>query len=207
VAPAHSLVPAEVSADKAYDSGANLELLVSKGITGNISISRKANHVGSDLFTVEDFKYDHDSDTLTCPAGNTAVYHRRATFHTDKTRRNGYVFQFSPDQCNACSLKQRCHTASRGRSVAISCYEPLFQQMRERMTSEAGQEAYRNRYKIEHKIADLARYCNMRRCRYRGLARARIHTLLAAIASNIKRMARLLCPREERPPLELAVAC
>jgi hypothetical protein len=64
--------------------------------------------------------------------------------------------------------------------------------MRARMASEAGQEAYHTRYKIEHKVADLARYCGMRRCRYRGLVRAKIHTLLSAIASNVKRMARLL---------------
>jgi hypothetical protein len=44
-----------------------------------------------------------------------------------------------------------------------------------------------------HIVADMAKYCCMRRCRYRGLARAGIHTLLAAIASNVKRMARLCC--------------
>jgi IS5 family transposase len=75
--------------------------------------------------------------------------------------------------------------------------------MQERMKSEAGQEAYRNRYRIEHKVADLARWCGMRRCRYRGLARAKIHTLLSATVSNIKRMARLLY----KPPLEAALAC
>ena len=78
--------------------------------------------------------------------------------------------------------------------------------MKERMKSEAGQAAYRNRYKVEHKIADLARYCGMRHCRYRGLVRAKIHTLLSTIASNVKRMARLL--RKVTDPLlpEQAVA-
>ena len=71
--------------------------------------------------------------------------------------------------------------------------------MKERMETEEGKEAYRNRYKIEHKVADLARYCGMRRCRYRGILRAKIHTLLAAIVSNVKRMARLLCPERARP--------
>ena len=201
-----SLVPEEISADKAYDSGANLELLDSKGIIGHISLARKSNNKGSGLFTVEDFSYDAVNDTLTCPAGCMAVYHRRATFHTEKIRRNGYVFQFSPSQCNACSLKSKCHPGHRGRAVAISFYEPLFQQMRERMESEAGQTAYHNRYRIEHKIADLARYCGMRHCRYRGLSKAKIHTLLSAIASNVKRMARLLWNVTEGPPLELVMA-
>jgi transposase len=189
---AHSLVPEEISGDKAYDSGANLEMLDTKGIKGNISLTRKANHIGPELFTVDDFHYEADSDTLVCPAGCKATYSRRAVFHGKNSEKKGTVFQFHPEQCNACALKARCHTSHRGRAVYISYYHPLFQQMKERMESEAGQAAYRNRYKVEHKIADLARYCGMRHCRYRGLVRAKIHTLLSAIASNVKRMARLL---------------
>jgi hypothetical protein len=74
------------------------------------------------------------------------------------------------------------------------------------MESELGQEAYRKRYKVEHKVADLARYCGMRRCRYRSLTRAKIHTLLAAIVSNVKRMARLLWPIPDPSPPGLAMA-
>jgi hypothetical protein len=79
--------------------------------------------------------------------------------------------------------------------------------MKARMETEEGKAAYRNRYKIEHKVADLARWCGMRRSRYRGLTRAAIHTLLAAIVSNIKRMARLLWEIPEVPPPRPAVAC
>jgi transposase len=202
----HDIVPEEISADKAYDSGANLELLDSKGITGHISLTRKANHYVADLFNVDDFVYNADTDMLTCPAGHTAVYHRRAVFYGDRQTKKGTVFQFGPEQCNACHLKAKCHKSNRGRSVYISYYEPLFQQMKERLATEAGQEAYRQRYKIEHKVADLARWCGMRRCRYRGLARAKIHTLLAAIVSNVKRMARLLWQIPAPPPSKLVVA-
>jgi IS5 family transposase len=200
---AHALVPEELSGDKAYDSGANLEILNDAGITGYISLTKKTNHIDPDFFTVEDFRYDEANDSLTCPAGNAAPYHRRAVFDGEQ-KRKGSIFQFKPEQCNSCTLKGRCHKGERGRAVYISYYEPLFRQMKDRLASEEGKAIYRNRYRIEHKIADLARYCGMRRCRYRGLARARIHTLLAAIASNVKRMARLLYQKEESPPLELA---
>ena len=203
---AHSLVPEEISADKAYDSGANLEFLDSKGITGNIGLTKKANHVGPELFTVDDFHYDATTDTLTCPAGRVAARSRRAVFHGKNSDKKGTVFQFHPGQCDACELKAKCHKSNRGRTVYISYYHPLFQQMKERLASEAGQEAYRQRYKIEHKVADLARYCNMRRCRYRGLNRAGIHTLLAAIVSNVKRMVKLLWEIPETPPLGMGVA-
>ena len=74
------------------------------------------------------------------------------------------------------------------------------------MESDEGKEVYRNRYKIEHKVADLARWCGMRRCRYRGLVKAGIHTLLAAIASNVKRMAKLMWGKPDNYYLESPVA-
>ena len=63
-----------------------------------------------------------------------------------------------------------------------------------------------DRSKIEHRIADLTRYCGMRRSRYRGLVRTKVHVLLAAIASNVKRMARLLSRKPEPLPPEPALA-
>jgi transposase len=64
-----SLQPTEISGDKGYDSGANLEYLDDKGITGYISLSGKHHPSGLDLFKREDFLYDPFNYTLTCPAG------------------------------------------------------------------------------------------------------------------------------------------
>ena len=207
---ANALVPTELSADKAYGSGANLEMLQDEHVTGNISLIEKFNHISPDLFNQNDFKYDKDNDTVTCPAGCVASHSRRDLVMTEGTHRNGIVFQFTPRQCGNCALRPLCFQGAMkryGRVIHINIYEPLYRQMQERLKTTTGQEAYRNRYRIEHKVADLARYCGMRRCRYRGLERARIHTLLSAITSNIKRMARLLCPLPGKPPLETAWAC
>jgi hypothetical protein len=45
------------------------------------------------------------------------------------------------------------------------------------------------------------------RCRYRGLAKAKIHTLLSAIVSNVKRMARPLWKEPEIPGKVAPVPC
>ncbi len=74
------------------------------------------------------------------------------------------------------------------------------------LATEEGKQAYRNCYKIDQKVADLTRYCGMRRCRYRGLDRAGIHTLLATIDCNIKRMAKLLWGKPANYYFESAVA-
>jgi hypothetical protein len=192
---AHDLEPEELSGDKAYGTGVNLEILESRQITGYVSIKEKYNPNGADLFTQDDFQYDPLQDTLTCPAGWVVTGHQPDVVITEKMRRAGIVFNFKHDQCSNCELKTRCYPGKskvHGRQVHLSVYEPYYWEMKERMESEAGKEVYRNRYKIEHKVADLARYCGMRRCRYQGLVKARIHTLLSATVSNIKRMARLL---------------
>ena len=207
---AFALVPQELSGDKAYGIGANLEVLESKQVTGFLSLIAKYNRVGPDLFTQDDFKYDPASNTLTCPAGCVAARSRREIVLGKDQRRNGIIFQFTHRQCSKCELKPLCFTSKskiHGRAIHLSIYEPLFRQMKARMETEEGKAAYRNRYKIEHKVADLARWCGMRRSRYRGLTRAAIHTLLAAIVSNIKRMARLLWEIPEVPPPRPAVAC
>jgi IS5 family transposase len=205
-----NLHPTEISGDKGYDSGANLEYLEGKGITGYISLSGKHHPSGLDLFKRDDFTFDPVSGTLTCPAGCSVKASGREMVFREKQQRKGLIFQFTYKQCCDCELSPLCFKSDskiHGRNVRVNYYDPWYQQMKQRMESEAGKEIYRNRYKIEHKVADLARYCDMRRCRYRGLLKAKIHTLLAAIASNVKRMARLVCPRTGKvcPLIDLAL--
>jgi IS5 family transposase len=193
-----SIKPDQLSGDKGYGAGANLELLEDEHITGHISLSEKINPRGEEFFTREDFIYDPVQNTMTCPSGCVAKCQGREMVFREDQQRKGLVFQFTHKQCANCELKPLCFISDSkylGRSVRVNYYEPLYQQMKQRMESEEGKEAYRRRYKVEHKIADLARYCGMRRCRYRGLIRAKIHSLLAAIASNVKRMTKLVCPR------------
>jgi transposase len=216
-----SLTPSELSGDKGYDSGANLEYLDGKGITGYISLSQKNHPSGLDLFKRDDFNHDPVKNTLTCPAGYSVKASGREMVFREKQPRKGFIFQFTRKQCGSCELRPLCFIGNvnvHGRNVRINYYDPFYQRMKERMESEAGKEIYRNRYKIEHKVADLARYCGMRRCRYRGLIKAKIHTLLSAIASNVKRMARLLItnslfsagevrPKKEKVSLNMLATC
>jgi IS5 family transposase len=189
----HSIKPKELTGDKAYDWGENLELLDSKKTIANISISKQANRWnGPGYFAVDDFLYDHENNKLMCPAGHISTNCYRESLNNYHLNKPGYAFQFKASLCNVCPLKYKCVKNKKGRRVYISYYEPYYRQARQRLATEEGKQAYRNRSKIEQKVADLTRYCGLRRCRYHGLERAGIHTLLATIACNIKRMAKLL---------------
>jgi len=188
----HSLTPQELTADKAYDWGENLESLAGKNTIANIALTRQFNPRSAGCFTVDDFLYDPDNIQLMCPVGHISASCYRVVLSNSRLNKPGYAFQFKASLCNACPLKAKCVKNNEGRRIHISYYEPYFRMARERLATEEGKEAYRNRYKIEQKVADLTRYCGLRRCRYRGLGRAGIHTLLATTVCNIKRMVKLL---------------
>jgi len=188
----HSFKPQELTADKAYDWGENLEALANNQTIANIALSKVNNRNGAGYFTVDDFLYDPENIQLMCPAGHISSSCYQVVLSNYHLSKPGYAFQFKPSLCNACPLKAKCVKNSAGRRIHISYYEPYYRLARERLATEEGKQAYRNRYKIEQKMADLTRYCGLRRCRYRGLDRAGIHTLLATIVCNIKRMAKLM---------------
>ena len=188
----HSITPKELTADKAYDWGENLESLNGNKTVANIALSKQVNHRNEGYFTIDDFLYDPENIKLICPAGHISINRYKEILNGYPPDKPGYAFQFRASWCNACPLKSKCVKNKEGRRVYISYYEPYFRQARERLATEEGKQAYRNRYKIEQKIADLTRYCGLRRCRYRGLSRAHIHTLLATTVCNIKRMVKLL---------------
>jgi len=199
----HSIKPQELTADKAYDWGENLEALNSNKTIANIALSQQVNHRNAGYFTVEDFLYDPENNKLMCPAGHISTSCYREILYNNKP---GYAFQFKPSLCNTCPLKAKCVKNQAGRRVYISYYEPYYRLARERMATEEGKQAYHNRYKIEQKMADLTRYCGLRRCRYRGLDRAGIHTLLATTVCNIKRMVKLLWGKPDNYCLESPLA-
>jgi len=203
----HSINPKELTADKAYDWGENLESLGNNQTIANIALSKQVNHRnGAGYFTVDDFLYDPENIKLMCPAGHISTNCYNEILYNYQLNKPGYAFRFRPSWCNVCPLKPKCVKNKQGRRIYISYYEPYFRQARERLATEEGKQAYRNRYKIEQKVADLTRYCGLRRCRYRGLGRAHIHTLLATTVCNIKRMVKLLWGKPDNYYLESSVA-
>ncbi|MDP2664799.1 MAG: IS1182 family transposase [bacterium] len=202
----HSIKPKELTGDKAYDWGENLEALNSNKTIANIALSKQVNHRNEGYFTVDDFLYDPENIKLMCPAGHISTNRYKEILNGYPPNKPGYAFQFKASLCNECPLKAKCVKNKEGRRIYISYYEPYFRQARERLATEEGKQAYRSRYKIEQKIADLTRYCGLRRCRYRGLDRAGIHTLLATTVCNIKRMVKLLWGKPANYYLESPVA-
>ncbi|NJL56887.1 IS1182 family transposase [bacterium] len=180
---AQHLTPAQLLADAAYISGANLAACAA----AEIDLIGPPPH-GSNKrmgFRLEDFTIDLDTRTATCPQGRTATAFNPST-------RDDVAFHVRfGKQCQACPAFTQCTTEQRGRSLEISPHHALLTRQRQREHDPAFQRAYRARSGIEATISELVRAHGARRCRYRGLHKAQFQAFIAATALNLKRLATL----------------
>ena len=97
----HSIKPKELTADKAYDWGENLESLAGNKTIANIALSKQVNHRNEGYFTVDDFLYDPENIKLMCPAGHISTNCYKEILYGYQLNKPGYAFQFRAEfmQC------------------------------------------------------------------------------------------------------------
>ena len=179
----------ELVADAAYGSQKNLELLEAHHITGYIPVNPAAY---TSLPT--GFEYNKDSDEMICPAGHSS-YRRSRFTSANKTGRGGATYFFNPEICAVCPLRDGCYNGQRiGKSITVSDPHPVQEAAKQRQHSEEGKAIYRRRAVIEHKLAELKRFCGLKRARYRSHLRVYLQAVMACVVANAKRMTKLSLP-------------
>lgn len=142
-------------------------------------------------FTPDDFHLAEDGQLLICPAEEeTRIRHRGK-------KDTGWQFSFKLSQCGPCLLLAKCLEklpANCGRQVHKNDYEAEYRAARELAKTEAYTQVRKEHPKVERKFAEIMRFHDGRRTRYRGRWRVAIQYLLTAWVVNIKRMVKLLSP-------------
>jgi len=144
---------------------------------------------GGDYFLPQDFTFDEQTGTLTCPAGQTT----KTNYRNEKN--TGSRFEFLRTQCAACPLQAQCVPQlpqKKGRSVTLNDYQAAYDQARQRSQTERYDQVRQVHPHIERKLADLMGNHGGRRARYRGREKTLIQYLLSATACNIKRIVKLI---------------
>jgi hypothetical protein len=163
----------EVLGDSAYGSGEMLAALHEAGRDATIKpIPLRPAVEGG--FTLDDFAYDHEAGTLTCPN------HITRRLSANRTATFGRV-------CADCPLRDRCTTSTGGRSIQLGAHEQLRRAHRKRAQDPDVQHIYRSkRPLVERSIAWLTR--GNRRVPYRGVIKnnAWLHHRLAGL--NLRRL-------------------
>ena len=80
-----------------------------------------------------------------------------------------------------------------GRNVRKNDYEKEYQRAREKATTQAYASVRAEHPKVERKLGEVMNRHGGRRARYRGIGKVLIQELMACMATNIKRMVRLVC--------------
>jgi transposase len=190
------LKPERLAADSAYGSAPTLDWLVNKKkIAPHIPVIDMEKRKDG-IFSRDDFTYDKARDVYICPMGKLLTTTGSARYD-DLLRYNA-----SKRDCDICPLKMQCCPNALSRRLLRSICEESRDVARAITRTSAFEQSCRDRKRVEMLFAHLKRILRLGRLRLRGPSGAQFEFTLAAIAQNLRRLAKLIA----RPP-PIAQAC
>jgi len=189
--------PERLAGDTAYGSGANLDWLVNEAkIAPHIPVVDKSKREDG-IFSREDFSFDKEHNVYICPAGKVLIT-------TGKVATDGETLYYRARtrDCRSCPLRSQCCPKAPLRRIPRSIYEEDRDVARALAKTEAFDQSRRDRKRVEMLFAHLKRIFRLGRLRLRGPCGAQFEFTLAAIAQNLRRLAKLVM----RPP-PIVAAC
>jgi transposase len=150
------------------------------------------------------FVYDPETDTYTCPQGQTLTFHGMVARGTGKPPDRKY--RASKTACDACPVRDQCTTSkTKGRAIAISPNDAQLRAHRTLMATDDATTAYRRRKTLpEPAFGILKEQQAARRFHLRGLENVRAEWALLATAFNLRTLARLWRISQQRSRLATA---
>ena len=139
----------------------------------------------ADAFTHEDYHYDPETHTLTCPNKrvSTRVYRAGSA--------DGDNFRFVAGQCVGCPFLQPCRGSeaepTTHKVIFLSDYQDEWYQLQAYSQTDEFKQDMKLRPQIERVIAGLVLHNDARRARFRGKAKVDFQMKMCATAYNLKR--------------------
>ena len=165
-----------VVADAGYSNGEHLAHCEEQQITATVPSHRAINNKG-DYLQKEAFRYDEQSNSYWCPAGEELFYKTRS--NKDK------LYLYTRQGCGSCTMKARC-TGSKNRWVTRHFYEAAYARSELRLVQQP--ELMNERKKVERPFAILKQVMGIRRFQSRGKEVVRAEIGLAVLSYNLKRL-------------------
>jgi len=152
-------------------------------------------------FDASQFTIDWQNQTVICPNGKQSRYWKPATGPRGKPT---IQVLFDKHDCTECRLRTQCtrsQTSPRQMTLHPQEQHLALLSARERQQTEGFKELYKTRAGVEGTVSQAAFALDMRRTRYRGLAKTHLHHLATATAINVQRFVDWLLevPRSKTP--------
>jgi Transposase DDE domain len=145
------------------------------------------------IFSRSDFTFDVTANAYTCPGGKLLQKYRRpfAKPRIGVTKDNTLIYKASQHDCAACNFKTKCCSGQPRRKIARSIHEAARDLVRNLRNMPAYLQSRRERKKLEMLFAHLKRILKLNRLRLRGPFGAQDGFLLAVIAQNLRKLAKV----------------
>jgi len=177
------LKPDRLAADTVYGAARTLKWLIDRGIEPHIPVWDKSRR-DDGSFSRADFTYKAQADLYICPGGNALK--TTGKVHDGRTR----LYRARKADCDGCALKRQCCPKAPSRRVPRDIDEATRDHVRALAHTPAFEQSRRERKKVEMAFAHMKRILKIDRLRLRGLTGANFEVLLAAIAQNLRKLAR-----------------
>ena len=178
-------------ADKGYYQAADLKKCARQGLTTYITKQTFATKTGDPDFFPNKFRYNPARGTYTCPAGQE-LFPGRSRSHQGKITGRDYRHMRA---CNMCSVRERCTTSKRGRTIMRGIDQDFLDQI-DRKTKE-NQPIYQTRQMIvEHPYGTIKAEWGAYYFLTRGLRAVSAEMALVFTAYNIRRVINIVGVRK-----------
>lgn len=180
-----------VLADKGYHTGDQLAQCLAENIVPYVSPKESASN-DEDIFPISTFIYGAQTNTYTCPAGQTLA--TNGTWHGHSTRGKKPAFRFqryNTSACKGCTLRHKCtKSKSNGRYIDRSEFAAVIEANNQRV--KANPNYYRQRQQIaEHPWGTIKRQWHFDHVLTRGKEQVLGEAGLLFMAYNLMRCARI----------------
>jgi transposase len=170
----------EVVADRGYYKIEDIQACEDAGISAYVAKPIRGPGIKAGYFAKDDFDYNAEADTFTCPGGETlSPRYREAVRGTEAIT---YVNRAA---CRACDLRPRC-TKAKFRKVMRYEGEAVLDRMAERLADRPDVMALR-KGAVEHPFGSIKHWMGHRHFLTRRLPSVRAEFSLTALAYNIRR--------------------
>jgi hypothetical protein len=188
------LKPQRLSADSAYGSAEILAWMVEeKNIAPHVPVWDKGARTDG-TFSRSDFVFDPITNIYTCPGGKILRQYRRPYTipRTGVTNDNMRLYRARQSDCETCALNEKCCPGQPHRKVPRSVREAARDLARGLAGTPEYLQSRRERKKVEMLFAHLKRILRLNRLRLRGPSGAQDEFLRAAVAQNLRKLAKLV---------------
>src|SRR5215217_201129 len=175
----------DVVADKGYFKIEDIEACEKAGMEPYVPRPQRGPSVRAGFFRKDELKYDPETDSFTCPAGQ-----RLTPYSSSALRQLKKINYANRKACRDCPLRARC-TDNQFRTVSRLENEAVLDRMQERLAKRP-ELLNQRREMVEHPFGSIKQWMNQGAFLMRGLEKVRAEFSLTALAYNIRRVLNLV---------------